>query len=252
MDDFTCETLLKVIEYAEESPDKGPDKVWECKTKETNGKSKILTLEDLENLPDEIKQQFESAGTTLTIPGAKVTGNGIKIPKNVKAKIEKIKKKDNRKLLQSGEKKVLVVRVTTTGLGAPSSTAARLGDSVFGTDGDLVNLRSQYNACSYGQLIFSPLDPTNPNWSAPGVYDIQVSTSSTADAVIREAVRGALPNFGWDYVMYCLPPGTDGGWIACKCCFAFGMFLPQTNQSSRYAHLNVHSRCVCQLRHFGL
>jgi hypothetical protein len=47
-----------------------------------------------------------------------------------------------------------------------------------------VNLRSQYNACSYGQLIFSPLDPTNPNWPSPGVYDIQVSASSTADAVL--------------------------------------------------------------------
>jgi hypothetical protein len=130
MDDFTCETLLKVIQYAKESPGKGPgkgpDKVWECKTKETNGKFKILMLEDLENLPDEIKQQFESAGTTLTIPGAKVTGNDIKIPKNVKAKIEKINKKDNCKLLQSGEKEVLVVQVMTTGLGVPSSTAAGL------------------------------------------------------------------------------------------------------------------------------
>jgi hypothetical protein len=103
MDDFTCETLLKVIQYAKESPDKGPDKVWECKTKESDGKSKIIMLEDLKNLPDENKQQFKSAGTTLTIPGAKVIGNDIKIPKNVKAKIEKINKKDNCKLLQSGE-----------------------------------------------------------------------------------------------------------------------------------------------------
>jgi hypothetical protein len=93
MDDFTCETLLKVIEYAEESPDKGPDKVWECKTKETNGKSKILTLEDLENLPDEIKQQFESAGTTLTIPGAKVTGNGIKIPRMSRQRLKRSRRK---------------------------------------------------------------------------------------------------------------------------------------------------------------
>jgi hypothetical protein len=98
--------------------------VWECKTKETNGKSKILMLEDLKNLPDEIKQQFKSAGITLMIPGAKVTGNDIKIPKNAKAKIEKIKKKDNCKLLQSGEKEILVVQVMTTGLGVPSSTAA--------------------------------------------------------------------------------------------------------------------------------
>jgi hypothetical protein len=51
-----------------------------------------------------------------------------------------------------------------------------------------------------------------------------------------------------------LPPGMDGGWIACNCCFAFGMFLPQINQSSWYSHLNINSRCVCvcQLRHFGL
>jgi hypothetical protein len=211
---------MKEIQYEPGTTAQGPHRVWECETLKTNGKSKILEMENLDSLPDDIKAQFESAETLLIIPGAKIAGNKLKIPKNVKdAKIEKMqnKRENQRQLLQSGDKKVLVVRVKTTGSlqGEPASTVEQLGDSVFGTLGDSVNLQSQYDACSHGTLTFSPLDEaSNPSLSAPGVYEIEVAVSGTSDDIVREAVRNALPNFAFDYVMYCLPPGTDGNWIA--------------------------------------
>ena len=216
--------LMKEIQYAEGTT--GPDRVWECETTTTNGKknekSEILEMDNLDKLPDDIMAQFESAETLLTIPGAKIAGTKLMIPNEVKdAKIEKMDTTGGgnrgRQLLQSGDKKVLVVRVKTTGSlqAEPTSTVKELGDSVFGTLGDAVNLKSQYDDCSYGNLTFSPLNETvYPSLSAPGVYEIEVAVSGTSNGVVRNAVTASLPSFDFDYVMYCLPPGTDGSWIA--------------------------------------
>ena len=50
---------------------------------------------------------------------------------------------------------ILVVRVVAADA-APSQSTAQISDSVFGTNGDSVNLRSQYSACSQGQLTMLP------------------------------------------------------------------------------------------------
>lgn len=55
----------------------------------------------------------------------------------------------------TGTKPVLAVRVT----GADASTTAsmaEISDSIFGTAGDPVNLKSQYAACSFNKLAITP------------------------------------------------------------------------------------------------
>lgn len=65
-----------------------------------------------------------------------------------------------RKLTTStGNKNVLVVRVITTDA-QPTANAAEMSDSIFGTNGDPVNLKSQYEGCSANQITITPATGT--------------------------------------------------------------------------------------------
>ena len=65
----------------------------------------------------------------------------------------------NRRRLTTGTKTVLVVRVVAND-SSTTASADQLSDSVFGTNGDLVNLKTQYAACSHNQLLFQPATGT--------------------------------------------------------------------------------------------
>ncbi|CAJ1952875.1 unnamed protein product [Cylindrotheca closterium] len=54
-----------------------------------------------------------------------------------------------------GTKKVLAVRVVTTDV-KPSATVDKIADDIFGINGDVVNLKSQMEECSYGKLRIEP------------------------------------------------------------------------------------------------
>lgn len=55
----------------------------------------------------------------------------------------------------TGNKNVLVVRVVTADA-QPGATIAEISDSVFGTSGDLVNFKSQYEGCSADKITITP------------------------------------------------------------------------------------------------
>ncbi|KAL3935073.1 MAG: hypothetical protein SGBAC_009337 [Bacillariaceae sp.] len=55
----------------------------------------------------------------------------------------------------TGTKKVLAVRVVTLDA-KPTSTVEELADDIFGINGDVVNLKSQMEGCSYGKLRIEP------------------------------------------------------------------------------------------------
>eukprot|EP00545_Synedropsis_sp_CCMP1620_P006689 CAMPEP_0119029482 /NCGR_PEP_ID=MMETSP1176-20130426/40541_1 /TAXON_ID=265551 /ORGANISM="Synedropsis recta cf, Strain CCMP1620" /LENGTH=760 /DNA_ID=CAMNT_0006985829 /DNA_START=47 /DNA_END=2329 /DNA_ORIENTATION=- len=137
-----------------------------------------------------------------------------------------------RRLAQLGAKSLLVVRFEIQDATTTSSETA-LSDSIFGTSGDPVNLKSQYARCSYNQFTFEMATDTSHDRGAligdDGVYTMNMPTMSIKDAagvgvdssVIRNAAatQGA-EEFGKalsdvaDYTMFCLPPGTASGWIA--------------------------------------
>jgi hypothetical protein len=123
--------------------------------------------------------------------------------------------------LQTGTKRVLVIRAVASDRSTTASEST-LSDDIFGTLGDVVNLKSQYSRCSDGKLQFTPVT-TNSLVGTDGVYTVNLPTtivSGATDSVIKDAMvnqatadLGTLTNIA-DYVMLCLPPGTAGGWIA--------------------------------------
>lgn len=116
-----------------------------------------------------------------------------------------------------GAKKVLVVRETRT-----ESSEEVISDKVFGTDGDTVHLSSQYSACSYDQLTFSKYEGNSKVKNGVLTVSVSENPSGSDNGVIRNAmINAASSTLGTnnlsslaDYVMLCIPPGTNGGWIA--------------------------------------
>jgi len=116
----------------------------------------------------------------------------------------------------AGSRTVLVVRVIAADKNTTASET-QLSDSVFGTSGDSLNLKSWYNQCSYNQLNFIPAEGNGINH---GVTTVTVDASSTdGDSVMNNEINTALKTkFGVNnpreianHVMYCLPAGTMSG-----------------------------------------
>jgi hypothetical protein len=135
-----------------------------------------------------------------------------------------------------GNRKVLAVRVTDISGLATTSSATRISDEVFGTGSDQNNKVSQYKACSYGTLNFSPVTELELNGTGltqlnvAGVYEVTIPIIATGEshATVREVITNQLdidwtvdlPSNSWgipesnlpfDHVMYCLPPGILSG-----------------------------------------
>lgn len=129
--------------------------------------------------------------------------------------------RDRKLASTTGIKTILAVRIIATNSEIPSSEA-QLASDIFGGDGiDLVNVRSQYLACSHEKLDFqkatsrSGLSASVSN----GVVTIQVNKAtsvgarSMVNAVNDELTRqfNTHPSNLASYVMYFLPTGTFGG-----------------------------------------
>jgi hypothetical protein len=125
-------------------------------------------------------------------------------------------------LSTTGTKTVVVIRVDAKDARTTASEA-ELADDVFGTAGDKLNLKSQYNACSDGKLIFNPLK-TNSIIGNDGVYTVKLpnfAVKGISDStVLAQVVNTASASLGAkletiaSHVLVCLPPGTLGSWIA--------------------------------------
>ena len=126
----------------------------------------------------------------------------------------------NRKL--ATVKKILVLRIEAQDQVTAYSESS-LADNIFGAAGDPMNLRSQYNDCSYGELQFEPLT-TNTLVGTDGVYTVSmpttVITGNPDNPIAIAAVNKAQQDLGVtltsiaDLVMVCMPPGTSGDWVA--------------------------------------
>ena len=132
--------------------------------------------------------------------------------------------------LQKGTKTILAVRVIVDDGSYSHADQAGLSNDVFGNGIDLVNLKSQFAACSYNQLVFDK--PPNKNMSTTitpnngttaisnGVVDIRVNHNKTAgDGTVVNAVTAEInrvfgvtsPTVLADHLMFCLPSGVMSG-----------------------------------------
>jgi len=101
----------------------------------------------------------------------------------------------------SGNLDVLVARVVTTD-SQPTAMRAEMSDAIFGTDGDLVNLKSQIEGCSDGKLTITPATGTGSscedNPSYLGFFQFESGAYANCDYFSRsnEDNPDICANFG--------------------------------------------------------
>lgn len=209
----------------------------------------ILDIEDADDADEDVKKRgrgwfkkhgYESGNTEIALTG-RVEGGKLKLKKLpqdkgkadkegngngnglAKGKNKRSLEEDRRRLV-TGQKTVLALRVVAPDSSTTSSEAT-ISDEIFGTSGDIINLSTQYDACSYGKLTFEPFTGTTSTGEqiTNGVATVDITpqiVNGVDDAIVRNAVTDAGNiKFGnmqnqFDYVMQCLPSGTSGSWIA--------------------------------------
>ena len=176
------------------------------------------------------KGQFKSGETDLSFPEdavideATATIKSNSPPGLAKKDLESVRQRRNLATVV-GDKTILAVRVIAANASYGFSEAT-LSDEVFGTFGDVFNLKSGYSQCSHGKLNMIKANDQTENGVtiSNGVVTITVATNtSEGDGVMRNDITAKLnsvfgvtsPTALANHVMYCLPPGTMGG-IACK------------------------------------
>jgi hypothetical protein len=172
-----------------------------------------------------------SGQATLKIKGSRVSEDGIFLPPGLDIAFEKRPQQNRRNLaVVTGDKPILVVKVTDSAGLARSETSAQIGDNIFGTLGDTNNLKSQLFDCSMTKLTVTEGDPSltngvpNGKGVAPGVMEvtIPVPLEGNGRSTIRNAVTTAVQNAigetlpgRYQQVMYILEGCyVDCGWAA--------------------------------------
>jgi hypothetical protein len=251
-----CTLYLKEIEYEEPSVGK-PDSKWDCELDPVDAdgiEGIFMSFEGLNlqsNATDSDSRPLISGESTLFANGIEINHGQAKarFPKGARPAYGRRPHKHRHLATVTGTKPVLAVRV----IGADTSTTAsmvEISDSIFGTAGDPVNLKSQFAACSFNKLNITPtpgfagthhglhcfLDCTCIETTlfstrlffflvfilTDGVVTVTIPNiiSGATDGTIRNAVTTALNAAGISaptsghHIMYCLPPGTSGSWIA--------------------------------------
>lgn len=171
---------------------------------------------------------IESGAATLIQEGAYFDDENRRLMLNGDAHPDSLtieaKSKDNRRKLFTGTKSFLALRVEAAFDVSTTSSESEISDSWFGTNGDPMNFKSQMEACSYNQFLVDPAAgaATSGTNVSDGVYTVNITNtvSGVDNSVIVNAAitagNNALGNMAsqYEHVMVCVPPGTNGGWIA--------------------------------------
>lgn len=131
--------------------------------------------------------------SSLAIAGAQIASNGgVALPPglDIAANVRQNIKRTGRKLSEQGDKPILVVKVTDSAGRARSESPAQIGDDIFGTLSDPVNLASQMKACSFDKLNIIE-GPVNEGLrAAPGVVEVTLDIELTNND--RYAIHNAV------------------------------------------------------------
>ena len=218
-----CVLMLKKLTLEDKSEAEQVD----CFIPSTNHFVRILGSSVVEN---DLLALFRNGGitsghTTLMKDGTSFDDDGNLILLNLEGVAFGGEERRRKLAVTTGTKKLLAVRIIAPDA-STTSTESQISDAWFGTAGDAVNLKSQYEACSYNTIQINPANETIikndvTNIVSNGVYTVAISTNviGASDGTIRNAAvdaattsLGSLPD-QFDHVMLCLPSGT-GTWIA--------------------------------------
>ena len=152
----------------------------------------------LKNVPKWLKKKLENEEISsnkdfLQLTEVSVSNTEVYIPSGALGTIMKQPTKRRYLTSSTGNKSLVAMKINVNGQQAISYTPAHLSDSIFGTNGDVLNLSSGYDDCSYSKLTFSPgtgQDITN------GVLDVTLNNVINRDFQIYQA---ALAEYGWGF-----------------------------------------------------
>jgi len=162
-----------------------------------------------------------SGVSTLFSPEALLYPDRLLIPEEASVEMGELVRAQNASV--EGDMKILIVRVVARDV-AVSFTEEELSDGIFGTFGDSVNLKSQYDSCSYGKVNVIPvadqIEPKVTNGVVTMNIDMKVNgaDSSTVEFAVKDKYYDmgfSQPDVG-GYVVFCIPSGTTFGgdyWI---------------------------------------
>ena len=137
------------------------------------------------------KGQINSNSDILKMSQALVSSEGIHIPSGGETLL--INDGKRRRLVTSGEKSLIAMRVSVGGQSNPSFTSAEFSDSIFGTNGDKFNLVSGFASCSYNKLTFTTGIGQNV---IDGMIDVNVGSLTNDHNTIWDA---ALKANNWSF-----------------------------------------------------
>lgn len=151
-----------------------------------------------------------------------------------------------------GSKPFLVVRVTdSNGLVHPDSPDT-ISDKIFGTYGDQINIKSQFEACSHGKLQVTneyTVDISD-ELVAPGVIEIDIPISLIGNnrrAIRTEMIKATQAKLGltlpgpFQNVMYVLEGCyTDCGWAAYA--YVNGWLSIYQGDNYKYVSVQMHGK----------
>lgn len=198
-------------------------------------RASIAQLSKLKNMLK--KGDLIPGESTLDPVGAAFNAHGLTFPPglDIAAAVRKNgnnskKQNKNRRLALTGVNTILVVKVIDVNNKQRSESCSMIGDNIFGTQEDPVNLKSQMSACSFGQLSIQPGSipagsiPAGED-SAPGVIQVQIDIAldggldrynihNAVTAKVQEKLNIILPG-PYNQVMYVLEKCYTGcGWAA--------------------------------------
>ena len=194
--------------------------------------NRILEVPNLpEKLLAELDLEQNSGSVDLTFTHAGVTSSEVALSSvsDIEIGFEDGPLSGQRKLQTAvptkinGVKKIVALRVIDSRGVGPTDDVATISDKLFGTGGDVYNLKSRYQECSFGKMVFEPVEGDG---FVGGVAEVHVDVSSEGaervafmNAVLTAATQafGAL-NPKYDHVAFVFPAGTvktsGGTWHA--------------------------------------
>jgi hypothetical protein len=244
-----CILTQMETQYDEGEDHHGRHHEWMCELQGSDVEQAHATFVSLEGLDDqELKDSKVVSGeTTFQASGTEILPNGkLRIPSNSKRQFGKAPPRgpasnhnvnsgggngdgnNTKRGLQAVQTRtVLAVRINANDA-STTPDVTEISDSIFGTSGDLINLKERYDSCSYGQLTFEGYEGTTSlQVEIPGtdfaVGVVEVDIDENVSGVVRYAIvqpvinaatalLGDLPS-QFDHVMLCVPPGTKESWV---------------------------------------
>lgn len=161
-------------------------------------------------------ESIKTGGKAIEIQGAQALDNVIVIPDDANVVVSQIP--SNRQLVTTtfGVKTVLTLRVSS--LDATNSLdAATISSRLYTGNGATIS--SIYHDCSWNSLNLIPATGYGITNGVAEIFINQNTVGETSLLSIENAVTAVaqkqVPNFdSIDHVMYCMPAGTAGDWIA--------------------------------------